>query len=283
MKPSSKYISGFVLLSLAFGFTGCAFDNHVKVLSSNDAGTSQTADQSGWHEVQKGLSYDNVLVDLADGSRKEFFLAKVDPDLFEFRVYNNTDQAKAKTLKEIHQQEGSVLTFNGAFFDEKFKAMGLLQDAKSIYHKQIASDLMNGVFEIPNINGKGSAKVYPLEKTPKNKESFMIQNGPVLIDENGFIPLTKDTEKLAARTALGADNEGNVVLIVLHQSLLNTDNTVSLYQFAHLLKENALFAPMGLHSILNLDGGPSTGVIVGAEYLPEPNNVQNAVITLPRT
>jgi len=238
-----------------------------------------------WQEVQNGLEYANVLAGVEDGSRKEFFIVKIDPNLFEFKVYNNAEEKDAKTLKKIHQELGSVLTFNGAFFDEDFKAMGLLQDSDSTSHKQIHSELMNGVFYVGTESQEFTgvpAGVRVLENVPQKNEWFMIQNGPVLIENNGNIPLTKDTEKLAARTAIGVDNEGKIVLVVLHQSLLNTDNTLSLYRFAHLLKEHKLFAPMGLHSVLNLDGGPSTGVIIGGEYLPEISSVQNAVITVPR-
>lgn len=290
---SNKERFGFFRLSVGFalmlivGFmlAGCVVEEHKpKILYSNESQPAADAEVT-WREVQPGLFHANVLAGLDDGSRKEFLLAKVDPKLFEFRIYHNPTEKEAKSLKKIHQETGSVLTFNGAFFDEDFKAMGLLQDSESLSHKKIKSELMNGVFYVSNPvkGGEVKAKVSNLQNVPEDKEGFMIQNGPVLLDSEGFIPLTRDTEKLAARTAIGVDQDGNIILIVLHQSLLNTDNAMSLYQFAHLLKESPLFAPMKLRSVLNLDGGPSTGVVVGGEYLPELNNVQNAVITLPRS
>lgn len=269
----------------ALAVTGCTAEPQRKILYSNE--TQPAPDEEiTWREVQPGLSYANVLASLDDGSRKELLLVKVDPHAFEFKVYHNPSEKEAKSLKKIHQQTGSVLTFNGAFFDEDFKAMGLLQDSESRSHKKINSELMNGVFYVSKpVKGTDEvkAKVSNLQNVPEDKEAFMIQNGPVLIDSEGYIPLTRDTEKLAARTVIGVDQDGNIVLIVLHLNLLNTDNAMSLYQFAHLLKENPLFAPMKLRSVLNLDGGPSTGVVVGGEYLPELNNVQNVVITLPRS
>ena len=232
-----------------------------------------------WISQQKGLSYSNILVDAVDKSRKEFFLVKIDPKLFEFRVYNNSDQSKAKSLQQINKEMGAVLTFNGAFFDTKFKAMGLLQDLQSISHRQTSSKLMNGIFYIGENFASG---VRSLDNPPKDNNAFMIQNGPILIDDAGIIALNTDTEKLAARTALGVDGEGNIILIILYRSLLNTDNTLSLYQFAHLLKNDPALAPLNLHSVLNLDGGPSTGVVVGDVALNELNDVENAVFVLPR-
>ncbi len=279
MKLKFMHIPALVLLLVAVTFGGCAPDNHVKVLYSTD-GSEQAADT--WHQVQDGLSYANILVDAQDGSRKEFFLVKVDPHLFEFKIYNNTDQKKAKSLQQIHQEQSSVLTFNGAFFDTDFKAMGLLQDSTALSHGQGSSGLMNGIFQVSNTASNPLAQVHSTQNVPGDKQSFMIQNGPVLLDNDGSIPLGVDTGKLAARTVIGVDRDGNVILIVLHQSLINSNNTLSLYSLAHLLKEDPQFGQLGLHSVLNLDGGPSTGVVVGTEYLPEINNVQNAVITLPR-
>ncbi len=279
---------------------GCAAGDQAKVLYSNDA-SQQT--QLRWIPVQDGLAYADTIAALDDGSSREFFVVKVDPHLFEFKIYNNTDQSSAKSLKEIHDEQGSVLTFNGAFFDTKFKAMGLLQDSSSTYHKLIQSELMDGVFEVANnvpANGTQEsdtqqntqaagpagaqlAQLFQLKDAPKDPTAFMIQNGPALIDPAGNNLMQKDTEKGAGRTALGIDQNSNVILVVLHQTLVNSDNALSLYQFAHVLKTNPLFAPLGLHSVINLDGGPSTGLVVGGEYLPEMNNVQNAVIVVPRT
>lgn len=273
--------------------SGCAGDNHVKVLSSNGTGSSQQADFFQWHDVQEGLSYANILVDVDGENRKEFFVVKVNPRLFEFRIYENKDRANVKTIRQIQKESGSVLSFNGAFFDTQFKAMGLLEDSQKLWHNILQSDLMNGIFyvacrsmpeyrEIPQLQSLKDYVRPVQENFPQKNCGFWIQNGPILVDNIGGIRISKDTGKSAARTALGIDKDGNVAVIILHQSLLNTDNTLSLYQFAHSLKEDEPFKSMGLHSVLNLDGGPSTGVMVAGEYLPEINNVQNVVITLPR-
>ncbi len=274
MKISFKYIAFLSTLLTVAVLSGC-FSN-------------QSTEQGAvvyWLSPQKGIEYANVPVGAQD-VRKEFFVVKIDPALFEFRIFQNSDETSAKTLQEIHKQENSLLTFNGAFFDTKFKAMGLLQDSLSILHSKSSSQLMNGVFfvasKITEFGGHFQAGISHLENIPQDNKAFMIQNGPILLDYYGKISIAKDTQKLASRTALGVDSAGKVVLIILHQNLLNTDNVISLYQFAHLLKEDDFFSSMGLHDVLNLDGGPSTGVVVGDEYLPELSPVENAVFVLPR-
>ena len=286
MKFPFKIIAGTLVVASFAGLnlSGCSGDNHVKILTNN-VGQENTQTVQ-WNEISKGLSYANILATPSNSNRKEFFVVKIDPKLFEFKIYNNQDQKTAKNLKQIHEEKKSLLTFNGAFFDESFKAMGLLQDEDSTSHKQSNSELMNGVFFVGEKANESDKKIpaglSELNTTPNQKNWFMIQNGPILVNNAGDIPLTKDTGKLAARTAIGIDKEGNIIVIILHQSLLNTDNTLSLYQFAHLLKENAIFKPMELHSVLNLDGGPSTGIVIQNEYIPELNSIQNAVFTVPR-
>ena len=286
MKTTHTSIIGLGLLFLTL-FSGCAPDNNVKVLYSNESPEPDKIIR--WHESGPGLSYANVLAGFDDDVRMEFFVVRVDPREYEFRVVTNESDEKAKSIKQIHTQEGSVLSFNGAFFDTNFKAMGLLQDSKHRVHKMLRSDLMNGIFytkcgTVPeNLEAAELMELKDyVDVGPDKHCGFWIQNGPILIDNIGGIRIDTDSGKSAARTALGIDGAGNVVLIVLHQSLLNTDNALSLYQFAHMLKEHEPFAALGLHSVLNLDGGPSTGVAVGGEYIPEIKNVQNVIITVPK-
>lgn len=289
ISPKNSTIFAFLFtVPVVFGLAGCVQDNHVKILYSNES-SQEVNREIRWQIDQDGLAFANILVDHDGQSRKEFFVVKVDPRKFDFRVVTNESEEKAKTIKQVHMAENSVLTFNGAFFDKQFKAMGLLQDANHRVHKMVQSDLMNGIFrtvcgEVPDYLHAAelmSLKDYK-DLSPAEDCGFWIQNGPILLDNVGGVRIDTDTGKMAARTAIGLDRDGNVLVIVLHQSLLNTDNAMSLYQFAHLLKDTEPFAGMGLRSVLNLDGGPSTGLAVGGEYIPEIKNVQNIIITLPK-
>lgn len=275
MKMRSKYIALASVFIAALALVAC--------VAQNTGFIPTPLSSLQWHKVQDGLFYVSVPVTYNDKTQRDFFVVKIDPALFEFRVFQNTDLDSAKNLDQIHASQHAVLSFNGAFFDEQFKAMGMLQDSTATFHKKSASQLMNGVFLIPNKQENLPPKIFTLSAVLNDQESFMIQNGPILIDGKGKILVNTDTQKLAARTALGVDGEGNVVLIILHQDLLHTDNTLSLYRFAHLLEEQDFFVAMHLHDVLNLDGGVSTGVSIDNQYLPELSPVQNAVFVLPRT
>lgn len=233
-----------------------------------------------WKEVEKGLSYSSLAETTQAGDEKDFVLVKIDPKLYSFHVYQNDMLDTAKTIKEVQEEKGSVLAFNGGFFTEDFKPTGLLLDKGEVLRKISPADLLNGIFAIKN---DGTALLLKQETriNKGNYYSFAIQNGPLLIDENGSIQINSDTGKLANRTAIGIDKDGNIVLIILKLSLLNPGNTISLYEFAQLLKNNDALRPLFLHSVLNLDGGPSTGMILKEDYYPEMERVQNIIYVKP--
>jgi uncharacterized protein YigE (DUF2233 family) len=259
-----------------FGFlTGCQQN-----ATPSPAGQSspQTAFQNtlAWKEVRPGLTYANLSVPTDNpGESKDLIMASVDPQKFSFGIYQNKDKETAKTIREIHKNNHSLLTFNGTFFTKDFKSTGfLLSDGKAL-HELSTADLLNGIFAIglddkPHLITDG--------KIATNNYSFAIQSGPMLINEKGIIAVSDKSSDMASRTAIGIDKDGHVTLIILKQSLLNIDNQITLYKFAKLLKDAGPLREMGLHSVLNLDGGSSTGLMIEDWYYPEMEKVQNAVI-----
>lgn len=231
-----------------------------------------------WQPAKSGIenAYLDIHNDLSSQT-KNLLLVKIDPKNFRFGIFQNQDQEEAKAIKEIYTQEQATLAFNGGFFTEDFKPTGLLISKGEELRKESPADLLNGIFAIDK---NGTGKLYRQnEIRPKNID-FAIQNGPLILDEAGKIQISKDTGKLASRTAIGLDKQGNIILIIIKQTLFNTDNTVSLYDFAHILKETPALSALNLHSVLNLDGGPSTGLSLEDIYYPEMEKVQNVIIVI---
>ncbi|HLG25226.1 MAG TPA: phosphodiester glycosidase family protein [Candidatus Gracilibacteria bacterium] len=259
-----------VILLTAFSAAGCRTE---AILGNPDETktVSENVPETGSEKIEEGLSMVTLAV-----SGKNLAIITIDPEFFSFSVYENGSPESAKTIREIHEENKAMLTFNGGFYTEDFKPTGLLVSRGKVLRKLSGADLLDGIIAIDK---SGKARFFSESKNIDAKNlRFAIQNGPVLIDENGNIPLTGDSNEKASRTALGIDNKGNLVLIVMKQSLLNTDNTISLYELAHLLKETPGLAGMELHSVVNLDGGPSTGFMIGDHYYPEMEKVQNVVV-----
>jgi uncharacterized protein YigE (DUF2233 family) len=235
-----------------------------------------------WKEAATGLDYRYFHMDPGkDEDLKDFFVVRIDPERYSFEIYQNPDKDSALTIKEIHETTGSLLTVNGGFFTEDFKPTGLLISKGERIRAASSADLLDGIFAV---DSSGNARLFGNTSEIDEKEyPFAVQNGPVLLDEKGKIMFDKETGKTASRTAIGLDKDGNVTLIILKPSLLDPDNHITLYGFAKMLKESAGFAELGLHSVLNLDGGPSTGLMIDKQYFPELDSVQNVIIVKERT
>ncbi len=280
----SYFILLLVFLTVVFLFSGCVMEQNGAASSQKNLITQNVAPDK-WQNVAAGLDYKDVNVsqNLAGDDRDRplqdgrpllnFLLARVDPEKFVFRIYQNKNAGK--TIQEIHQSIGSLLTFNGSFFDENFKAIGLLISENKKFNNFSRAKLMNGVFAL---NKDNKVKFYyPPRDISRKDYDFAIQNGPVLIDQNGRITIHSETGQKASRTAIGLDKNGNVIIIAIKQNLFNSENAVSLAQFANLLKSAPELKILGLRSVLNLDGGASTGIMINNHYLPELSQVQNVV------
>jgi len=280
-----KLLTLLLLLITSFSVTGCVLMDNSTPFQESKKSTNPPLESWGWKEIAPGLTYSDVHINLSTNpelpENKDLILVKIDPKLYTFEVYQNYEQESAKTIQEIHEQTNSLLSFNGGFFTEEFTPTGLLISNGHELRQISYADLLDGVLTIDKNGNTNFFSHQDLQSNPQitpQKYHFAIQNGPVLINQYSQIEITRDTGKKASRTAIGIDKDGNIVLIILKQSLLNTDNTISLYKFAHLLQEISPIKDLGLHSVLNLDGGPSTGLIIDDKYYPEMEKVQNVVL-----
>jgi exopolysaccharide biosynthesis protein len=229
----------------------------------------------GQNENQSDQSIKNWTILTED--LKNLIIVQIDPRKYKLQIIENSPY-EPKTIEEIHNQKNAVVSFNGQFFDENFEPLGLLISDGELISEKTKSDLMEGIIAIDeNFN----ARLFPASADLKNIE-FAIQNGPIILDENGQNLFISETGKIASRTALGLDKNNNLILIVLKQSVLNYDNVISLHEFGNLLENNLEFKEMGLHSVLNLDGGPSSGLALNDSYFPEMEKVQNIIIVTER-
>ena len=231
-----------------------------------------------WNTVAPGLTYAHITLNQdTTQTPKELIYVSIDPKKFKFQIYQNSDPKKSKTLKTIQEETKSMLAFNGSFFDANFKPLGLLISSGKELHPISPSELSNGIF---TIDKNGDSELTSLQNSEENKQiepDFAIQNGPILLNQKGKIMFPKETGKTASRTLIGKDKNGNVIVIVLHQSLFQANNTMTLFEIANLLKNAPELKDFGLTSVLNLDGGPSTGIFINNENFTETGAIQNAV------
>ena len=153
-----------------------------------------------------------------------------------------------KFLSEWKTNEEEVIV-NGAYFNPDYSPSGFLV----IDNKKISSRLFDQDKSGLVVIKDGALSIRDLGATPlKPKESFdyALQSYPFLIKE-GKPALTTDSGKRARRTALGIDKEKNVYIFMA------TTYAPTLFEFM----QQIIKLKLPLTSVLNLDGGPSTGII----------------------
>lgn len=148
---------------------------------------------------------------------------------------------------------GNGVVINGGYFNEDYTPSGfLVVNKKRIGNKSFDQD-KSGLIQIED----GKITIRDLKKSPireKEEFEFALQSYPFLIKDSKPA-LESDSGKRARRSALGINERGNVYLFVVDFPYL------SLYEFMNeIIKTGIKFS-----DVLNLDGGPSTGIYVNTE------------------
>ncbi len=179
------------------------------------------------------------------------------PDLSQTRLA--VGLAKGGAMLEALVPNGAIAALNGGYFQRDFRPTGLVIDAGRELNRK--NPVAKG--GIVAVSGR---KVYigPLRSVPF-KPDFAVQNGPMLINQNGSIAIRSDDGRRAARTVAcltGTGNSAQLHLIVIQAPLLAGP---TLLETAQLLQAKTAAGGFGCQVALNLDGGSSTGVWFGPD------------------
>lgn len=212
---------------------------------------------------------------------KNILIARFDPSAIQLGIVEN-DPQNPKSIQTIHEESNSLLSFNGSFFSPEFEPLGLLISNGKLLAPLNKSDLMNTVF---TVNTKGLPEIFTYEEFLENESrllpelDFAIQSGPLLLDARGKNIADHQNNIKAGRTAIGLDKDSNVVILMMRQSLLDRDNALTLHEFAEMATSDNQLSDLGLHSLVNLDGGNSSGLALNNRYFPELEKVQHVIVT----
>lgn len=263
---------GVLLIGLSFAAIGCTttstavynedtssdlLGGHIfgeEVGSKNDA-----IPENEWLAVTEGVGYmryeDNTRLLTTE-------LYRLDPSAIEFLLVN--DPENAVSVSEWRDKyKDAILIVNGSYFAENFEPTGMLidegvvGDAAYSYEKSALLELA----PTPQIHDTqdGAPNLSLIEEG--------LQSYPVLI-RDGELALGQDSGKVAQRTFMGTDVQGNLYIGVIPY------NFVTLHEM--MLSLNAL--DVEWKHVLNLDGAGSTGLSAEAE---NHHNMINSVTPVP--
>lgn len=201
-------------------------------------------DSMGWHTLKSGAQR-RIMHFERDTNTYEMLVYRLNPKSIQWDLSYSKE---GKRLEDAHQQQHALLSINGSYFTEEFLPTGLFIDDGDMIASAAYEPEESGTLVIEN----GRARLVDTAVDPQKlaKDADVLQSFPHLVSD-GKATISEDSGKIARRTAIGLDKQGRWLIIIVDQTAL------SLFTFAQLLAASDL----ELTEALNLDGGPSTGLV----------------------
>ena len=153
------------------------------------------------------------------------------------------------------------LMVNGGYFNPDFTPTGLCRiDGKAL--GKLGSRTLSGFVAI---DAGGKVSLLTLTNDVSAYPT-VLQCGPYVIDPGGAIGIKGRAGPRARRTLMGRMTDGRLVIV--------STSPVSLYDLAVSIKRNL----PGIERLLNLDGGPSTGLKTQTMEIPNMWPVRNYIV-----
>ena len=239
------------------------------VLVMSSAGTSPArAEPPRFSIVAPGIGHATFKVRSADAEPFSGHAFKIDLEEAELRLVPAGDPSPRRTVEQIVAPYPVVVAVNASFFDKEGRAMGLAVDEGRV----MASSKQRNWGALV-IDGKKARIMLGADIQDHLAHRLIVQGIPRLL-VGGKVQQLK--HQVAARTAVCA--EGNVVVLVVSTKAEAT-------AFARFLADPPDKSGLGCWDALNLDGGPSTQLVMKlpelALSLPGGWGVPNALVVAP--
>ena len=199
-----------------------------------------------WTPLADGLAQ-RILPVFENGVEVErLYVLRIDPAYYRFDVgYSPT---APKTLPQWFEETNADIVLNGGFFTAEYYATGLtvadgVASGQSYDFGGMVA-IKDGVLDLRAL----SAEPY----SPDLQLDAGLQSFPMLVNRDGSAAFTEPSVNRHRRTAIAQDKSGHVLFMVannLHFTLTELSNFLAQ-------------SDLDLAIAFNLDGGPSSGIIV---------------------
>lgn len=201
-----------------------------------------------WKNIHQGIDYFEV--DYGKWFKKGKIYAVKISSPRKLRIIKDT--FKSTTLEELEKKYKPLVLVNGGYFQENFLPVGLLK----INNKVLSNLNKVGSSGILGINDKKTDIFHKKDIDKyKNLYSDLIQNGPLLVENNGQMGIYKDDHVYGARTVIGINKENKTVIVVADH-----DASPSLWEISSILTKKESEGGFDCKIAINMDGGSSTGL-----------------------
>jgi hypothetical protein len=197
-----------------------------------------------WTEVQAGVH--RMEYPFGDDRFDVMVMYRLAPTCCTYSLDTSTEPRDLDAWAEAHPD--ALLLANAAYFHEDLSPSGMLiSKGARVGERSFDLDKSGLIVLDPQVQILDTA----VEKFTEASLNEAFQSYPFLI-KNGEIAITGDSGLSARRTFFGTDTAGNTYVGILHLTDL------SLFRLAHVLSE----MDISWKHAINLDGGPSTGLIM---------------------
>ncbi|KKP70032.1 hypothetical protein A2X44_02345 [candidate division CPR3 bacterium GWF2_35_18] len=199
-------------------------------------------------------------------------LIKFNPQNFNFKLLLNFDQSFA--ISDISEENSCTIAVNGIFYDKNFQPLGLIVSNGEIINSPHTGELGSGVFYVSSQNKAGivSFSDYIVED-----DKIAFQSGPIILKPDGASEILSTSKGIDARSIIAIDELNNVYLGVVYPKTDKNLVGASLYELAQVFQNSEEKLGVKMKSVLNLDGGSSTGLFTEDFYLAEKNLPENVI------
>lgn len=188
------------------------------------------------------------------GVAHEWRVARVDLSRAGLRIR----PLESRNLADLSDDRSSSLAINGGFFDRDFSASGLLISAGA----KLAETTRGGGSGILIVQGSRAELVAREDALPSQLD-FAVQCGPRLIERDGSVGIHRNDEKRAARSVVCLRDGGHRLDLIVAFTPEQRGDGPTLFELARRLSMPLVAGdPSGCEAALNLDGGPSTGLMI---------------------
>jgi hypothetical protein len=218
---------------------------------------SPTTADTGWQVLREGL--ERRVINLFDGNNvqvESLYVLRLEPVFYTFDVAY--DPKTALSLREWQPRTGALLVANGGYYsktDDGYLANGLIVvDGQALGNSYGA---FAGMLAI-SMNGPELRWLQQQPYSPEEPLLAALQSFPLLVKPGGRLgfPARYEDHIAARRTVIGQDNVGRILFLVAPKG----------YFTLHQLSIYLVDIDLDLDIALNLDGGPSSGILLAEPF-----------------
>jgi hypothetical protein len=268
MQPGRYFCLGFLALTL-FWLTGCEFIQPLVTKTPTPTATFTPApvptvtptpqDSGEWQSLLPGLERRTLEIEKDGVYLESLFILRLEPDEFRFGV---TYDPQGLTLEEWQAQTGALIVINGGYF--RLEGDDYIPNGLTVIDGVALGESYGAFGGMLAVSENGPELRWLAQQPYDLNEPLQaaLQSFPILVKPGGQLgfPAEHEDHISARRTVIARDMAGRILLMVAPQGNL------SLHQLSDFLST----ADLEIDIAINLDGGPSSGILLSDPLIEIP-------------